>query len=577
MAVVAGSAIAALPEPPVPTRPPVAAGGLASSSLDPASARGPGDTVGTGIGEVPMIRRVFWLGLAFSLALPGLAGEKLGKRYPGKQTWSQYGLPATCTADDVWRLSSFEVAFGKDFKLAGGAATAALGVHDGHVLWALVTPDEPVPIETLQTGDGETTRAIFLRFAPSDVERVFPPDTVAGPGPGFARAAAARTARHKMGWKWSTGSGNSTIVPRGVVIVDVDTLEGPRRFYALDHNANTLEYVADFESRPLPPSPPIDAEAALSAFDEVYAAFTEGYAGFVLLPKLKWDRLGKEYRAQAAEAGTVYALAVVISDLLAHLEDLHVWVKAGDEFVPGYTRERPLNGNWNATQKLANARQKSGEQLYWGITDDGIGYLGVLGLGDAKLPERVDEALERMTETAALVVDLRFNGGGDEILAQKIAGRFLDRTRVYSSNQYRDGPELDDLGPKLDRSFEPRGPWRYEAPVVLLQGRRTMSSAESMALMFAQCPQVTTMGDWTAGSSGNPRRIELACGISVNQPRWLDRDPEGNPVEHVGVKPKVLVEAGPEAFDDTHDPVLEAALKHLRGLSRTRRGPARGK
>ena len=503
------------------------------------------------------------------------AGEKLGKRYPGRQTWSQYGLPTTCTADDVWRLSSFEVAFGKDFRLAGGAATAALGVHDGHVLWALVTPDEPATIETLQTGDGETTRAIFLRFAPTDVERVFPPDTVAGRGPGFARAAAARTARHKMGWKWSTPSGNSTLVPPGFVIVDVDTLEGPRRFYALDHNGNTLEYVSDFESKPLPPSPALDEEAALAAFDEVYQAFTENYAGFVLLPKLRWETLGKEYRAHAAEVGTVYELAVVISDLLAHLEDLHVWVRAGDEFVPGYTRERPQNGNWTATQKLANARQKSGDQFFWGITDDGIGYLGVHGLGDAKLPERVDEALERMTDTWALIVDLRFNGGGDELLAQKIAGRFLDRSRVYSSHQYRDGPDLDDLGPKVERSFEPRGPWRYAAPVVLLQGRRTMSSAESLALMFAQCPQVTTMGDWTAGSSANPRRLELACGITVNQPRWLDRDFDGNAIEHVGVKPEELVEAAPGDFDDEHDPVFEAALKALRKTSKTRRGPAR--
>lgn len=515
--------------------------------------------------------------VAAVLAAPTQASEKLSKRYPGQLTWSQSGLFPTCSASDVWRLNAFEVALGEDFKLASGPATAAMGVHEGHVLWALVVPDEPATIETLQTGDGETTRSIFLRFAPTDIERVFPPETVEGPGPGFARADAWRNARHKMGWKWFTPAGNTTIVPRGVVIVDVDTLAGPRRFYALDHNGNTLEYVSDFEEKPLPPSAPIEREAALAAFDEVYQAFTEGYAGFVLLPKLKWDKLGKDHRAQAAEVSTVYELAVVIADLLAHLEDLHVWVKSGDEFVPGYTRARPLNGNWNATQKLAGARQKSGDQLQWGISDDGIGYLGVHGLGDARLPERVDEALERMTDTWALIVDLRFNGGGDEILAQKIAGRFLDQPRVYSSNQYRDGPDLDDLGPKLERSFEPRGPWRYEAPVVLLQGRRTMSSAESMALMFAQCPQVTTMGDWTAGSSGNPRRIELACGITVNQPRWLDRDPEGNAVEHVGVRPKVLVEAAPDSFDDTHDPVLEAALKHLRGISRTRRGPARGK
>jgi C-terminal processing protease CtpA/Prc len=82
------------------------------------------------------------------------------------------------------------------------------------------------------------------------------------------------------------------------------------------------------------------------------------------------------------------------------------------------------------------------------------------------------------------------------------------------------------------------------------------------------------MGDWTAGSSGNPRRIELACGITVNQPRWLDRDPEGNPIERVGVAPDVRIEAAPDAFDDTRDPVLEAALERLRKTPKGKRKPA---
>lgn len=512
-----------------------------------------------------------------ALVVPVEAGEKLSKHYPGKQGWSQYGLQTTCSAEDVWRLESFEVALGKDFRLASGPATVAVGVHDGNALWAMVTPDEPATIETIQMGDGETTRSIFLRFAPSEVDRVFPPETVTGRGPSFARADAGRAARRKLVWKWSTPSGNTTIVQPGWVIVDVDTLEGPRRLYGLDRSSNSLEYVADFEEQAVPPSPPIESEAALAAFDEVVQAFSEGYAGFVLLPKLDWEKVCKESRAQAAEVGTVYELGFVLSDLLAQLEDLHVWVQVGEEFVPGYTRERPLNANWKATHELAGARQKSGDQLTWGITEDGIGYLGVHGLGDAKLPEYVDHALERMAETWALVVELRFNGGGGEDLAQQIAGRFVDRERVYSSSQYRNGPDLDDLGPRNDRSVAPRGPWRYEAPVVLLQGRKTMSSAESMALMFAQCPQVTTMGDLTAGSSANPRRVELACGITVNQPRWLDRDPDGNPVEHVGIAPEKRIEAEPQDFDDEHDPVLEAALEQLRKIAKGKRKPARPK
>ncbi len=109
-----------------------------------------------------------------------------------------------------------------------------------------------------------------------------------------------------------------------------------------------------------------------------------------------------------------------------------------------------------------------------------------------------------------------------------------------------------------------------------------MSSAESFALALAQCPQVTTLGDRTAGSSGNPRRVEPGVGIVVNLPRWIDMDPQGKPIDAVGVLPRVKVEAKPEDFTGDRDPVLAAALENLRAVRNRRpkrrscrRAPAR--
>jgi len=253
-----------------------------------------------------------------------------------------------------------------------------------------------------------------------------------------------------------------------------------------------------------------------------------------------------------------------------------VWVKCDEEWLSGYSRPRPRNASWEGSfHVLDGGRNDTGHDLVWARTKDGIGYLNVHRLGDQELPKAFDEALEQLADTWALIVDLRFNGGGDELLAQALAGRFLDQERVYSTNRYRIGPKHDQLGDVLERKASPRGPWRYESPVIVLQGQRTMSSAESFALMLAQCPQVTTMGDRTAGSSANPRRIELACGISVNLPRWQDMDPDGNPIEHVGVAPEVEVEAAEGEFGEEADPVVEAALGRLRKLSARERKPGR--
>lgn len=500
-----------------------------------------------------------------------LLAEDLAKHYPGALTHVDQGLATTCSASDVWQLKSFEIELGKDFSIAGGKAQLALGVYDENAVWAVVFPEQPVKIAAKGlAGDGELTRAISLRFSPRELGQRFPAKTVGGAGDAWLRAQAVRIARHKVGPKWSTPAGFPTIVPAGIVLVDVDTwkpsdtasLAGRR--YELDLNNAKVVYSAEFEARPVPASEPIERADAERIYGEVWSAFDREYASFVLLPKLDWKKLGDERKKLLARASTSFELAAVLADLLASLEDLHVWVQCGEDFLPGYAPSRAFNGNWKASEKLVGGFTDDGHGLVHGRTSDGIGYVNVGALGDAQLVAAFDAALETLADTWSLVVDLRANGGGDELLAQKLAGRFVDQERVYSKNRYRNGPKRSDLGPEIERRFAPRGPWRYESPVVVLQGRRVMSSAESLALMFAQCPQVTTLGDRTAGSSGKPRRLEAGAGIVVNLPTWLDMDPAGKPIEHAGVEPEVKLDVPATSFSDVNDPVLEKALELLR-------------
>lgn len=504
-------------------------------------------------------------GAHFGLGAGVLRGEDLAKLYPGTRTWSQAGLFPVANADDVFELKSFEFGLGKDLAISGKKATLVLG-HDGtDVLWAVVLPDKPPKITGALAPEKETAASILLRFGPAEIGRVFPEKTIAGRGDGWRRHEAARIARGKMVWDWCTPAGNPTIVPADVLLVDVDTVQGPRRFWAIKRNAGQVQRVDDFTTKATPALTPIDGRAALKAFDDVWEAFDREYAGFTLLPNVDWDALGKQYRKAAGDARSTFMVAALLAELLAHLEDLHVWVRCGNDGLPGYNRVRPLNGNWQATSAKLKEKREVGKDLIWGRTAEGFGYLGVHGLSDPELPKHVDAALEQLKDTQGMVVDLRFNGGGDELLARSIAGRFADKAVVYSKNRYREGPKHDQLGPAIDRVLEPRGPWRYEAPVVCLFGRETLSSAESLAAMFGECPNVTTFGSPTGGSSANPRRLELDCGITVNLPRWLDLLPDGTPLERHGVPPDVLSEHAPEAFSNQSDPVFEAALARLRG------------
>ena len=91
-----------------------------------------------------------------------------------------------------------------------------------------------------------------------------------------------------------------------------------------------------------------------------------------------------------------------------------------------------------------------------------------------------------------------------------------------------------------------------------------MSSAESFAAMMSTFPLVTTMGDSTAGSSGNPEQLDCGNGILVNVPRWSDLDVAGKPIEDVGLPPKVTFDAKPTSFTSDADLLVTAALELLK-------------
>jgi len=509
------------------------------------------------------------------LSTPLCAGD-LTKTYPATLDFFE-GQPTrewTCTRDDVWELKSFQFEFQNKLEITLGKSSVVFGVAEKNVVWAAVFPEKPGKIRSESAGNGEQVTSIWMRFNPSHLGELFPANTVGKNGPEDQIAWARRLCTWKISSGWQAN--NLPVIPKkGSIVLDCETIEGPRRYFVAEKEKGKLDVVGAFEKRMLPPLVPLEKAAALRAYDTAWDAFDKEYAKFGLLPKLDWKKAGDEYRKRAEKATTTFAAAAAIDALLAELHDLHVYVKCGNEFLQGYSRPRPLNGSFKAVQNAFKDLQDSKHDFHWARTGDGIGYVLFYKLGDKGLPEAFDEALLKLADCWALVVDLRFNGGGDELLARAAAGRFLDEARTYSLDVWRSGPKHDQLGARNERRFEPRGPWRFESPVVCLQGQVTFSSAESMALMFAQCPQVTTMGDRTGGSSGNPRLLELEGGIKVNLPRWNDMDPAGNPIENVGIAPEVRIEARPEEFTPLKDPVLDAALEHLRKQPGPERKPGK--
>ena len=309
-------------------------------------------------------------------------------------------------------------------------------------------------------------------------------------------------------------------------------------------------------------SPALTPQLAGEAFDQMWEAFDKKYAMFVLRPEVDWAALREQYRPKAVAGKSTRELAEVCAEMLKNLRDLHVWLTVGDSSVPVFNRPRSANANPKACQAILGRMKKEG-RVAWAVTTNRIGFIAIYGWDNPDIPAQCAKALEQMRDTRGLIVDVRLNGGGSEPLTEQFAARFLEKEFVYAYDQIRNGPNHTNLTEKRPRAIAPSGPWRYDRPAILLIGQKCMSSDESFVGMMMGDPQVTTMGDHTCGSSGNPEIVHLPLNMTVSVPQWIDYLPDCTPLDERGFRPQIPFKPSAGAFEVDRDDLLTAALARL--------------
>jgi C-terminal processing protease CtpA/Prc len=149
------------------------------------------------------------------------------------------------------------------------------------------------------------------------------------------------------------------------------------------------------------------------------------------------------------------------------------------------------------------------------------------------------------------------------LLAKSVAGRFTTTTKIYAYYQYRNGPNHNDFTSLQSASFSPTGTWQFTKPVALLVGQRCMSSNEAFILMMSALDHVTTIGDTTRGSSGNPQEYSLEDGTKYMISSWVAHRADKTPFEDIGLFPDLPIPASESIFNN-HDRVLKKAIEILK-------------
>jgi hypothetical protein len=301
----------------------------------------------------------------------------------------------------------------------------------------------------------------------------------------------------------------------------------------------------------------LSSEQSRAMISELRRAIDEHYSYRDRLG-LDWDDLFLKNRSALEEARTPAALAAAAANVLRAAEDVHIWLEADGRTVPTFQRDvRPNFDVAGIRAAVPNFEQVS-RAAFAGRFADGTGYLLLGSLDRDRVPiEKVDAVLKSLQDAPALILDLRANGGGDEGLAQEIAGCFVDQPVTYARHVLRVADQPDGFSEPNDRVLIPakEGRPRFRGTVAVLQGRFTLSSAESFVLMMKRVPRCITVGDTTYGSSGNPQPHDLGGGITVHLPSWKDMDANGHELEGVGIAPDVVVGADPDSLKNG-DPII---------------------
>lgn len=277
-----------------------------------------------------------------------------------------------------------------------------------------------------------------------------------------------------------------------------------------------------------------------------------------------WEKLFRDHEESILAAKTTRGWASAVANMLAATEDIHMHLQLGDRtFAVGKRAIDPLFRKDLVPHYMPV--QSLGEGELKGRTDDGIGYLMIRGWTDAKEVDAIEHALPTLRDCKAIVLDVRPNSGGDELLAQRIAAWFVDGAKVYGKNRYRTGPGKDCFGPIVERAItgHPEAGNRLSMPIAVLTSRYVMSSNESFVLMMKQANDCTVVGQTTYGSSGNPKPHELPNGVTIVLPSWQDLRLDGSCFEGEGLRPDVEVAVNDKDLE-SKDPILERALELMR-------------
>jgi hypothetical protein len=340
--------------------------------------------------------------------------------------------------------------------------------------------------------------------------------------------------------------------------------------------------VPDLPERCDPRSARPRREDALCNFDVFAATVTEHYP-FLDLNGIDWEELRRRQRGKLNSGSGPRELYRVLAETMDRLGDNHGYLEVDaatelplEQSEPVSTvagESLPTYGDFEiaelvAEHHLEEEMTRDSWLMRWGKLADGIGYAQIKAMwlyADLDLaPDSVEangfvdayvNAFQRMDESSyieaerrgaatlidtmmadlrqfpVLVLDLRFNGGGQDAVSFELLSRFNDRRRPVVRTKLRHGE-----GYTTERElYLPAVAEPYTGRTYLLLSDETGSAAEAFAIGSLPLRRIQRIGSGTQGALSTALEKTLPNGWAFAISHEVYMDYRGRSYENIGV------------------------------------------
>ncbi len=200
----------------------------------------------------------------------------------------------------------------------------------------------------------------------------------------------------------------------------------------------------------------------------------------------------------------------------------------------GLTDEKGKNFEVNLTRKVVSQESK----VYAEKLASNMGYISVSSFR-SPVSDKFRQALLELKDTSGLIVDLRYNGGGNISEVLRMAGFLLDDEYPFGKYLRRDGDKKQQM---RDFSAGIKGGQIYSAPVVVLVSKYSASGSELFSSGLQEFGRAKVIGSQTCGCLlGISRFYSMKGGgeLHISDIGFLSA--KGKIYEKIGVTPDKIV------------------------------------